>query len=247
VTDYRVFPSSNGGSLAADTTAYTLGIEVYATQDMQLTGYWWWCAAGASTAPVQHGLFTVVSALTGTLVSGSTVTSGTLTQGQWNFTALSPAIDLTPNQRYRAGAAGGGSVNWYGAIGSGFPADIVNGPLVAPSTANAVGNIQGCFNTAVGLTYPKDTSGANYGMDVQVSDPPSNITATAGLASVTATAPQPAPDVGAAPGAAAVTVTAYQISAKYPQTTTRSRAAGYEPGTTASGYEPPTAASGEHA
>lgn len=245
MTSYRVYPSASGGSLAIDSTAYTLGVEFYVTQAMQLTGYWWWCAPGASTAPVQHGVFTVVSALTGSLVTGSTATSGTLTQGAWNFTPLSPAVDLTPNQRYRAGASGGGSVNWYGSKGSDFPADIVNGPLVAPSTANAVGGIQGSFNTAVGLTYPKDTAGSSYGVDVQVSDPPTGTVASAGAAAVVAGAQNPVPAVGAA--ATVASAAAQAASTGYPQMSLRSYASGYEPPTAWSGYEPPTTTSGEHA
>lgn len=247
MTDYRVFPSAPGGAVASDGTAYTMGLEFYVTQPMELTGYWWWCATGASTTPVEHGLFTVATATTGTLVSGSAVTSGTLTAGQWNFTALSPAVDLAANTRYRAGAAGGGSGNWYGAVTDAFPADITNGPLVAPSTANAVGGVQNGYVVSSVLAYPEFSIGNGYGVDVQVSDPASSATATAATAGVSVAAPGSPAGIAAQPGAATATATAANVTTHLPQTAARSYAYGYEPARAWSGQEPVTDVSADHA
>jgi hypothetical protein len=182
VGTYRLWPSTNGpASPAGDTTVYTLGVEFYATSLVDFTGWWWWCAPGADPAAKTFGLWTVDTAFTGTLVA--TAAGSALTQGTWNYAALSPVLQLTANQRYRAGVLGGGNgANWYGATANGWPVDLANGPLHAPSTANAVGNLQGSYKQAAVLSFPRDTGSSNYWLDVQVMDAAAPPTAARTLA-----------------------------------------------------------------
>lgn len=210
MADYRLYPATDGpGAVASDTTSYTMGVEFYVTSNANLTGYWWWCATGGSTAPQVHQLWQVATGTTGSAVGGTTVVSGIRTPGQWNFTALSPPVALTPNQRYRASVTDSSGTNWYSATASGFPADVVNGLLTAPSTANATGGIQMGYVISSVPTYPELTTGGNYWMDVQVSDPGGSTTATAGLAAVAVAAYAPAAGVSALAGSAACAVAAY--------------------------------------
>lgn len=212
MADYRLYPATSGPSSAAsDSTSYTMGVEFYVTSAANLTGYWWWCAIGASTAPQVHQLWQVATGTTGSAVGGTTVTSGTRTQGQWNFTALSPPVALTPNQRYRASVTDSSGADWYSATPAGFPVDIVNGPLTAPSTVNATGGIQMGYVISSVPTFPELTTGGNYWMDVQVSDPGGSTTATAGLAAVSVAAAGAVPGLGSLPSAAAVAVAAYPV------------------------------------
>ena len=75
MADYRLYPATNGpGAPASDSTSYTRGVEFYVTADADLTGYWWWCANGAGTAPQVHQLWQVATGTTGSAVAGTTVT-----------------------------------------------------------------------------------------------------------------------------------------------------------------------------
>jgi hypothetical protein len=171
VGTYRLWPSTNGpSSVAADTTAYTLGVEFYTTAAVDLTGYWWWCTPGADTTAKSFELWQIVSAFVGTPIAGTAATSGTLTQNAWNWVPLASSVALTVGQRYRAGCFGAGGVNWYGATHNGWPADLVNGPLTAPSTADATNNAQSPYKQAASISFPVDTGGSNYWLDVQVVD-----------------------------------------------------------------------------
>lgn len=160
---------SGPGSDVGDGTAYTLGVEFYATDDVLLSGYGWWCAANASTAAVSALAWTVDTPTTGTPVPGSDAVSQPLTAGAWNYLPLALPVQLLTGQRYRAGVQGAAGPNWYSATGTTFAGDdLVSGPLAFPSTAHATGGLQGSFWTSTTLTFPRDTSGNNYWVDVVV-------------------------------------------------------------------------------
>jgi hypothetical protein len=160
--------------VAGDTTAYTLGVEFYVTvSGLLLYGFWWWCAPGADASPKAFQLFESVSDIVGTPVVGGATVSGALAVGAWNYAVLDAPVVLVADQRYRAGILGGGSANWYSASPAYFTADLVNGPLVAPATVNALGGLQGSFNTGSTMAYPRFTGGGgNYWLDVLVSEAP---------------------------------------------------------------------------
>jgi hypothetical protein len=171
---YRLFVADGPSAPAGDSTSYTLGVEFYVTAGgLYLYGFRWWCAPGADASPKPFQLFECVTDIVGTPVDGAEVTSSALTAGAWNYAPLPDPVLLTAGQHYRAGVLGGGSGNWYSAVAAAFTGDVVDGPLVAPSTANALGGLQGSFVTSTVMAYPRFVgNGANYGIDVTVSEAP---------------------------------------------------------------------------
>lgn len=162
-------------------------------------GFWWWVPAGGDTGAQKFALWNVTgSGPASTLVPGTTVTSGTLTAGAWNFVALGTPVQLAPGTQYVA-ATGWTAVNGVPITGQQFgsvaPATyqggIVNGPLAAWSdssnggTNNYPGSYampQGLFSDTLGadpsVHMPNQGSNSsNFWVDVQVSD-----TAPAGYA-----------------------------------------------------------------
>lgn len=163
MTTYRLFPSTNGPAApAAYTGPILLGVVAKVTQGgMWLDGYFFWVAnSGQSTAPQKFALWQLTGTGVGTLISGSVVTSGTLTAGQWNFVALPTPIPLSINVPYvpctgwnTTGTVGfPDTTNQFGA-GQPYAAGITNGPLFAYSDAGASSpppftTAQGLFSTA---------------------------------------------------------------------------------------------------
>ena len=101
MTTWRLFPSTNGPSAVVNFSGNLLcGVQFCVTAEAWFQGYWWWvCPTGQSTAPVKCALWLCPNAEasdgTPQLVSGSVVTSGTLTAGQWNWIPLPAAIPLS--------------------------------------------------------------------------------------------------------------------------------------------------------
>ena len=146
MTTYRLFPSTSGpGSPTATTGGWLLGVIFSVTGGMKwLDGYWHWVAPGGDTVARKFALWNRYSTSAQNLVTGSVVTSGTLTAGQWNYVPLSSPVQLAPGALYVA-ATGWTAVNGIplasGQFGSGqtYAAGIVNGPLTAwsaPSGSN---------------------------------------------------------------------------------------------------------------
>ena len=68
-----------------------------------LDGYWWWvCGSGQSTSPQKFALWQTYNGQEGSVVSGSVVTSGALTAGQWNFVPLAAKLPLAIGATYVA-------------------------------------------------------------------------------------------------------------------------------------------------
>jgi hypothetical protein len=190
VSGYRLFPSTNGGPVGADTGTYVFGLSFKVTQPgLFLTGWWWWVADSTQyTGAQDFALWTVASSSTGTYVANSKVTSGTFTVGAWNFVAAAAPIPLTSGVDYRAvmGANGHGSgKNTYSSISNYFNAGgnpgqngIINGPLVGFSSQFGTSN-QVPFNepqmgftsgaTDVTATFGITDFGETYwGLDIQI-------------------------------------------------------------------------------
>lgn len=186
---FRLFPSTNGPSSSAgsDSTSYTMGLSFKVTSaGLSLKGYWWWVAdIFQNTAPQGYGLWTPTGAGTGTVVSGSGLSSGTFSIG-WNYTPYVTPIALTQNQEYRAVTTvtvGSGFSVGYSATahfwdtGPGA-AGIVNGPLLAYSGVGGSANnepfddAQMVFDnggTSATGQYPATAfNQTNYWLDVQV-------------------------------------------------------------------------------
>ena len=150
-----------------------------------LDGYWWWvCPSGQSTSPQKFALWCLYDSTSGSLVANSTVTSGALTAGQWNYVPLAAPVPLAIGATYVAATGfSGGFPDTNNQFGSGDPysAGIVNGPLTAYSDASgshpspfkmaqAVFSVAGTDPTASMPIYGSST--CNFWMDVQVDTTP---------------------------------------------------------------------------
>lgn len=197
MTTYRLFPSTSGpSSPAAYSGNFLCGVVFKVTQGgMWLNGYYHWVPAAGDTVARKFALWNIKGAATGVLVAGSSVTSGTLTAGQWNFVALATPIPLAIGTAYNAATgwvatagfpdsdtagAGTGAADSFGT--GGHTAGITQGPLFAFSDiaggggtkGEPYGTAQGVFSTAGSdptVTMPNTGSNSgNFWMDVQVSD-----------------------------------------------------------------------------
>jgi uncharacterized protein DUF4082 len=173
VATFSIWPATNGpGSGAADTASTDLGTEFYVTAPgCNFDGYKWWCATGTDTTATNYSfrLYSTTDGLTGTLIAGTTIAgTGTFTAGAWNFVLLGASVPLTANVRYRAVITHSAASNHYSASASWWTADVVNGPLTAPSQAHALNTTQSSFNEPSTGGMPTSSSGANYWLDVQI-------------------------------------------------------------------------------
>jgi hypothetical protein len=134
---YRLFPSTDGPSSPVTYSgSFMAGVLFQVTSGgTWLDGYWWWvCPSEQSTSAQTFALWAVYNDGTGALVTTATVTSGTLTPGQWNYIPLSTPIALSIGACYNACTGFSGNFpdtqNQFGA-GDPYSAGIVNGPLAA--------------------------------------------------------------------------------------------------------------------
>jgi hypothetical protein len=188
---FRLFPSTNGPSTPVSYGgSFIAGVLFEVTTGaIWFDGYWWWvCPSGQSTAAQKFALWAVYNGGSGgALVPGSTVTSGTLVAGQWNYVALSTPIPLAVGACYNACTGFTGNFpdtdNEYGS-GDPYAAGITYGPLTAFSDQSGSlpapfqGLPQGVFSVAgtdPTATMPANGSNSdNFWMDLQVNtNPPS--------------------------------------------------------------------------
>ena len=185
---YRLFPTTDGPAAPVSYSGpFIAGINVgVSSGGCWLAGYWWWvCPSGQSTATQTFALWCLSGAAAGSLIAAGSVTSGSLTAGQWNYVPLPNPVPLALGAVYVA--ATGFSGNFpitNGQFGAGDPyADgIVNGPLTAYSDSS--GSLPSPFKTDQGVfsvassdptaNMPMYGSGSsNFWMDVQVTTTPS--------------------------------------------------------------------------
>jgi len=182
---YRLFSSTSGPSSAVSYTGpFISGVAFKVTTGgIWFDGYWWWvCNTGQPTLPQQFALWQVYTNATGALISSATVTSETLTAGQWNYVPLPAPIPLPIGVAYVA-ATGftGGFPDTNSQFGSGDPysAGITSGPLTAYSdqsgTMPAPFSVDQSPFSAAGsdptVTMPAyGSASSNFWMDVQVAD-----------------------------------------------------------------------------
>ena len=180
---YRLFPLTAGPSTAVSYSGpFEAGVVfTVTTGGCWLDGYWWWvCGSGQSTSPQKFTLWQNYNGQQGTVVPGSTVTSGTLTAGQWNFVPLAAKLPLAIGATYVAATGfSNGFPDTNDQFGSGQPyaAGIVSGPLTAFSDAS--GSNPSPFKTAQGAFSVAGTdptanmpiygsSSSNFWVDLQV-------------------------------------------------------------------------------
>jgi hypothetical protein len=144
-TTYRLFGNRRGPSTAVsigNAGLVTSLLFELSTGGAWLEGYWLWvCDQGQ---PTSRQTFTVwmpyVGAnysRAGVIIPGTTVTSGELVRGQWNFIRLPHAVPLSIATSYQMETAAVGAVplstNMW-APGDPFAKGVTNGPLTAPSS-----------------------------------------------------------------------------------------------------------------
>ena len=179
---YRLFGTTNGPSTPVSYSGpFLCGVVIGVTSGCWLEGYWWWvCPSGQSTAAQKFALWCLYGSGSGSLVANSTVTSGTLTAGQWNYVPLAAPLPLAKGATYVAATGFSNSFpitnNQFGS-GDPYSAGIVSGPLTAYSdasgsnpspfnTAQAVFSVAGTDPTANMPIY--GSSSSNFWMDAQV-------------------------------------------------------------------------------
>jgi hypothetical protein len=183
-TEFQLFASVPGPMTAAPNAApLIVGTEFTVTLPaMFFLGYWIWCcpAGGQATTGQQFALWQVTGAATGTLVTGSQLTSDPLFTGGWNCVKFVNPLPLTQWAPYRAVTGFTGPYpstlgDW--SIGGQRSAGIVNGPLVGfsditGSFPDRFGSSQGTLATGTSdpsAIYPATgTSGSNQWLDVEV-------------------------------------------------------------------------------
>lgn len=172
-------PSAYAGNIQAGTAFQVTAWNTW------LQGFYHWVPAGGDTVARKFTLWQVTNLQTGTLIPAATVTSGTLTAGQWNFVPLATPVPLSASIPYMASTAWvavNGFPETISQFGSTQPyaAGITSGPLNAYSDttgSDVVPNSwssQGAFGTATSdpatLMPNQGDRSANFWMDVQVSD-----------------------------------------------------------------------------
>jgi hypothetical protein len=185
---YRLFPATNGPAAPVSYSGpFIAGVVAGITTDgaSWLEGYWWWvCNSGQSTSPQKFALWCLYDSTGGSLVANSTVTSGPLTAGQWNYVSLPNPLPLAFGATYVVATGFSGSFpDTNNQFGSGDPygAGIVSGPLTAYSDASGTNpspfkNAQAVFSVA--STDPSvnmpiyGSSTCNFWMDLQVTTTP---------------------------------------------------------------------------
>jgi hypothetical protein len=175
-TSYRLWPGypTVAGSIASDTTAYTLGTEFQLSASCTLDNIWFYSASGAGGLPTRCAIWNVSSQ---TVVSGTDNTapawSGAAESG-WVSCAYS-GVTL-PAGDYKVAVFYGGGSPWYQATnfywGTGIGANgITAGPITAPGASSAASPGQ-CTYHAGSWGYPDSFAtsgnGENYWTDVEV-------------------------------------------------------------------------------
>jgi hypothetical protein len=202
VTVYRLMDGASGrpgvgssgtqppSSVTSTSGGWLLGTIFSVTGQMGwLNGYWHWVPGNGDTTARKFALWNRYSTSAQNLVTDSTVTSGTMTLGAFNYVPLATPIQLAPGALYVA--ACGWTVTTgipvsSGQFGSGDPyaAGITNGPLSGWSAISGSNTFpaatvnynigQGLFSNALGAdpsaAMPNNGSGDdNLWVDVQVS------------------------------------------------------------------------------
>jgi hypothetical protein len=185
---YRLFTNVDGPSTPVSYSGPFVSGVVFAVTSggCWLDGYWWWvCPSGQSTTAQEFALWCMYAAPdNGSLVPNSTVTSGALTAGQWNYVQLPAPVPLAIGATYVAATGFTGSfpdtTNQFGS-GDPYGNGIVSGPLTAYSdssgsnpspfdTAQTVFSVASDDPTTLMPVY--GSSASNFWMDVQVDTNP---------------------------------------------------------------------------
>jgi hypothetical protein len=176
-TDYTLFGTGTPTITTTRTDGpFALGNEFYVTSTAWAKAIRFWRPSTAVTGTITGRIYLVnAGGATGSAVTGTDVTF-TLSGTGWQSANLAALVALTINQSYRVVVRYPGSFpqtsDYWRLTGPGASGR-VNGPLVAPSEAAALGGAQSSY--AVGaMAFPAGASGIgqNWWADVTVTDGP---------------------------------------------------------------------------
>jgi len=177
MTTYTVFQQAGGGTIADDSSTYTLGMAFTLSQPATLTGIWFYSAAGANGLPVGCAVYLNTGTGTGTIVAGSENDSPSWSAAAgsgWVRCAYPGGPSLSASVQYKVVVLKDATSQVYSATshywdsgpGSG---GITNGILTAPNSGD--GGQDSYVSPSASLTYPASSfNAANYWIDVEVSD-----------------------------------------------------------------------------
>lgn len=178
-TTYTLWaPNTNGGAFDDDPggNALSVGNQFSVSQNVPLTGIWWWSPSGSSVLPSACAIYNLDTGgqVAGTLNSSPTW-SGVLGAG-WVKCAYGGSISLSADTNYMVVVFGdSGGSGWFGGSGGywttgGDGADgLTNGVLSAPSSAGSLYG-QSAYIYGSSISLPTSTvAGYNFWVDVEVS------------------------------------------------------------------------------
>lgn len=183
-------PAGWAGTLQADATNYTLALEVHPIVNLTLLDIVWWTPTGAAALPTGTGVFVKTGAGTGTIVaqhSAPVWTGGAAGANAWVSDAYG-STTLLAGSVYKVCVVGAGAADWYSSIAAYYTTGAGSGGVTVPGVMTAPGNsgadvgqnafyYPGSGGGSLVLTYPNNSNGANYGLDLIV-QPAGAITAT---------------------------------------------------------------------
>lgn len=179
MAEYRLWPATNGpSSQASDTDDYAMGVEFYVTTAADIEAIHFWASTNLAGTFTGRVYSVDTGGTTGSAVTGTDVTFGSITGPGWNTATLAAPVALTPNQRYRATVAftttDGYTITpsyWNSSAGLGGALGISNGPLEAPNADDAEGNRQGSFTGSSTMAFPASQfNQSNYWVDITIDD-----------------------------------------------------------------------------
>lgn len=169
MTDYSIWPATDGPFADNADAAVSLGIQFSVSAQAWVTALRYWRGT-ANVNPDDLRLWRADSGITGTsLASVVPPAAGTI---GWQTVALAAPVELTPGQIYKTAAHFPTHYCSTGAYWTSGPggAGITNGILTAQSDAGALAG-QGTFGYDPSPVFPDGTfGGGNYWVDVVVTD-----------------------------------------------------------------------------
>lgn len=166
MADYTIFGTGAPAGVAAyGGGPFSMSTEFSASGAAWLKALRFYRASTAITGTITGRLYRVTTGTTGTAVSGTDVTF-TLSGTGWQTATFSTPVALVAGARYRAVVRYPGN---YPAVNGYWTNSVTSGPLTAYSKAAATGTIQSGY-VAGALAYPTAANGANYWIDVVVTD-----------------------------------------------------------------------------
>ncbi len=171
---YRLFAAASPDTNATpEDIGYTLGVEFTVSQNCWVREIHFWQASAnsPSTATRTAALYSTATGTTGTLLASKSLS---VSGSGWQTAVLDSQVAVVSGTVYRAAilhpAGRYTSVGAYFSTGAGS-SGVTNGPLTAPSNANALSNHQGSYLASGTLGFPNASfNSANYWTDVTVSD-----------------------------------------------------------------------------